>query len=321
MVEREGALTLLSGTASMVLADKISQSLGVATAEADVGRFSSGEIRVRIMESVRGSDVFIVQSTSAPVNDNLMEVLLLADAARRASAHRVTAVLPFLAYSRQDRINQSREPISAKLVANLIAEAGASRMLTVDLHTPQLQGFYDIPVDNLRAGKILGSALLEKKIANLIVVSPDSGGVHRARQMAQLLGTPLGFVDKRRSEPGVSEEIVNVIGKVRGKTVLLLDDLIDTGRTMERAVEALWDFGAEKVYIAATHAIFSDQAATRLDRLGVEQVIVTDTIEVTQPPQRHHSLSVAPMLAEAIMRIHENLSISRMFESTERDAP
>lgn len=313
MFEREGVLKIFSGNANRPLAEKITEHLGISMGQADVGRFSNGEIRVRLMENVRGADVFIVQPTSSPVNDNLMELLLLIDAARRASARRVTAVIPFYGYARQDRKERGREPISAKLVANLITTAGARRVLTMDLHAPQIQGFFDIPVDNLQGGRILSEAIYQKNLDNVMIMSPDAGGVYRARQMAKFLQAPLGFIDKRRPEPNVSE-VVNVIGKVRGKTVVIVDDMIDTGGTIAKAAQAILDLGAQAVYAASTHPVFSGQARDILNASPFHEIVVTDTILLASAPERTHVISVAPLLAEAIMRVHEDLSVSKLFE-------
>ncbi len=313
MFEREGPLKLLSGSANHPLSEKIGEYLGIPIGNADVGKFSNGEIRIRILDNVRGCDVFILQPTSSPVNDNIMELLLMIDAVRRASARRVTAVVPFYGYSRQDRKERGREPISAKLVANLIMSAGAERVLTIDLHTPQLQGFFDIPVDNLQSAGILAAAIRDKQLDQLMIFSPDARGVHRARHMAKLLSAPLGFIDKRQPEPGMPE-VVNVIGNVRGKSVVILDDLIDTGATVARAVQSIRSLGAHGIYAAATHPVFSGEAAGNLSDLALQAIIVTDTIPVPAAPERTQLISVAPLLAEAIMRIHENLSVSRLFE-------
>lgn len=313
MFEREGVLKIFTGNANRPLAEKITEHLGISIGQAVVGRFSNGEIRVRLMENVRGADVFIVQPTSTPVNDTLMELLLLIDAARRASARRVTAVIPFYGYARQDRKERGREPISAKLVANLITTAGARRVLTMDLHAPQIQGFFDIPVDNLQGGRILSEAVQQRNLDNVMIFSPDAGGVYRARQMAEFLKAPLGFIDKRRPEPNVSE-VVNVIGKVRDKTVVFLDDMIDTGGTISKAAQAILDLGAKAVYAAATHPIFSGGATDTLNSSPFQEIIVTDTIQLNTAPERTQVISVAPLLAEAIMRVHEDLSVSKLFE-------
>lgn len=313
MFEREGELKIFTGTANRPLAEQIVKNLGISLGQADVGRFSNGEIRVRLMENVRGSDVYIMQPTPSPANDNLMELLLLVDAARRASARRVTAVIPFYGYARQDRKERGREPISAKLVANLITVAGARRVLTMDLHAPQIQGFFDIPVDNLHGGRILAEAIYSKNLENLMIFSPDAGGVYRARKIAEFLSAPLGFIDKRRPEPNVSE-VVNVIGKVRDKTVVIVDDMIDTGGTIAQAAKAIMDLGARDVYAACTHPVFSGKAWHNLSHSVIKEVLVTDTIPIENPPDRTHVISVAPLLAEAIMRVHEDLSVSKLFE-------
>jgi ribose-phosphate pyrophosphokinase len=311
--EREGELKVLTGSANPELARKLADYLGVSLAPADVSRFSDGEIRVNIEENVRGTDVFIVQSTSQPVNDNLMELLLLIDACRRSSAHRITAVMPYYGYARQDRKTRSREPISAKLVANLITVAGADRVLTMDLHAPQLQGFFDIPVDNLFGNRILAEHVARLGLDNVMVFSPDAGGVNRARQLAKYLQAPLGFIDKRRPEPNVSE-VVNVIGKVKGKTVVFVDDLIDTGGTIAQAAVAVLELGAVAVYACATHAVFSGRAADTLSHAPIRSVVVTDTIPLHNAPRQVEVISVAPLLGEAIMRVHEHMSVSKLFE-------
>ncbi len=313
MSDRQGELKIFSGNANRPLAENIVSHLGLTLGQADVGRFSNGEIRVRLEENVRGTDVYIVQPTTTPVNDHLMELLLLIDAARRASARRVTAVMPFYGYARQDRKERGREPISAKLVANLITVAGARRVLTMDLHAPQIQGFFDIPVDNLHGVRILSEAIYQKHLENLMVFSPDAGGVMRARQMAKFLDAPLGFIDKRRPEPNVSE-VVNVIGKVRDKTVVIIDDMIDTGGTVALAAQAIRDLGARAVFAACTHPVFSGEAVGVLSESLIEEFVVTDTIQVDKPPRGMVAISVAPLIAEAIMRVHEDLSVSKLFE-------
>ncbi len=313
MSDRQGELKIFSGNANRPLSENIVSHLGLTLGQADVGRFSNGEIRVRLEENVRGTDVYIVQPTTTPVNDHLMELLLLIDAARRASARRVTAVMPFYGYARQDRKERGREPISAKLVANLITVAGARRVLTMDLHAPQIQGFFDIPVDNLHGVRILSEAIYQKHLENLMVFSPDAGGVMRARQMAKFLDAPLGFIDKRRPEPNVSE-VVNVIGKVRDKTVVIIDDMIDTGGTVALAAQAIRDLGARAVFAACTHPVFSGKAVDILSESVIEEFVVTDTIQVDKPPRGMVAISVAPLIAEAIMRVHEDLSVSKLFE-------
>jgi ribose-phosphate pyrophosphokinase len=311
--EREGELKLLTGSANPALAAKLAEYLGATLAPTDIGRFSDGEIRVNIEENVRGTDVFIVQPTCQPVNDNLMELLLMVDACRRSSAHRITVVVPYYGYARQDRKTRPREPISAKLVANLITGAGADRLLTMDLHAPQLQGFFDIPVDNLFGNRILAQRIEQMGLENLMVFSPDAGGVHRALQLANYLHCPLGFIDKRRPEPNVSE-VVNVIGKVKGKTVVFLDDMIDTGGTIAQAATAVLELGAVGVYACATHGVFSGQAEQTLSHAPIRSIIVTDTIPLHNAPRQVEVISVAPLLGEAIMRVHEHMSVSKLFE-------
>jgi ribose-phosphate pyrophosphokinase len=308
--DRLGELKLITGSANRDLAAALGRELNLPLTKADVSHFSDGEIRVNIEENVRGTDVFIIQSTSVPVNDNLMELLLMIDACRRSSAQRITAVMAYYGYARQDRRTRSREPISAKLVANLITEAGADRVLTMDLHAPQIQGFFDIPVDNLFGNRILGEHISRLHLDNMMVFSPDAGGVYRASQLAGYLHCPLGFIDKRRPEPNVSE-VVHVIGKVKGKTVIFVDDLIDTGGTIAQAAVAVLELGAVAVYACATHAVFSGKAAETLSHAPIRSVIVTDTIPLANAPRQVEVISVAPLLADAITRVHENQSVSK----------
>lgn len=309
----EGELKLLSGSANPELSAKLAQYLGVELARADIGKFPNGEIRVNIEDNVRGTDVFIVQPTCPPVNDHLMELLLMIDACRRSSAHRITAVVPFFGYARQDRKTRSREPISAKLVANLITVAGADRVLTLDLHAPQLQGFFDIPVDNLFGNRTLAEHMHQQDLDNVMVFSPDVGGMQRARQLAKYLECPLGFIDKRRPEPSVAE-VVNVVGRATGKNVVFVDDQIDTGGTIARAAEAVLELGAKSVYVCATHAVFSGSVAETLGHAPIRSIVVTDTIPVSNAPRQTTVVTVAPLLGEAIRRVHEHLSVSKLFE-------
>ena len=250
-------LRIFSGNANKDLALKICRHIGVELGQAEVGRFSNGEIKVLINENVRGSDVFVIQPTSSPVNDNLMELLVIIDAMRRASADRITAVVPFYGYARQDRKTRGREPITAKLVANLLVTAGVDRVLTMDLHAGQIQGFFDIPVDHLTAVALLASYIKEMNIPDLIVVSPDAGGITRARNMAEKLKTSVAFIDKRRPEPGVAE-VMHIVGKVSGKNVILVDDMIDTGGSIVQAAEALRKSGAKSIMACATHPCFPE---------------------------------------------------------------
>jgi ribose-phosphate pyrophosphokinase len=315
----DARVKILTGNANPDLAQRICDSLGLPLGQAEVGQFSNGETKVIINENVRGTDVFIVQSTCNPVNDALMELLLLIDAAKRASARRITAVVPFYGYARQDRKTRGREPISAKLVANLITTAGATRVLTMDLHAGQIQGFFDIPLDHLTGIPIIADYFASKKLEDAIVVSPDLGGVGRARTLAERLNVPIAIIDKRRPEPNVAE-VMNVIGKVKGKSVIMIDDMIDTGGTIVLGAKALLDLGAKDVYVACTHPVFSGPAVERLDSSPIKELVALDTIPLTPAQQRDKFtiLSVAPLLGEAIVRIHEDLSISKLFTDERR---
>lgn len=308
-------LKIFAGNANPELAREIARHLGIELGDMEVGRFSNGEIRVKLNESVRGSDCFVIQPTCHPVNDTLMELLIILDALRRASARRITAVIPHYGYARQDRKARGREPISAKLVANLIVTAGARRVLTMDLHADQIQGFFDVPVDHLRAVPLIAEYFKRKRLENLTVVSPDTGGVVRARELAERLGVGLAIIDKRRPEPNQAE-IMNVIGDIGGKTCILLDDMIDTAGTIVEGAQALLERGAAAVYAAATHAVFSGPAYERLAHPGLAQVVVTNTIPVDRERlgDKLDVLSVAPLFGEAIIRIHEDLSVSKMFD-------
>lgn len=312
---REGRLKIFSGNANLGLAEEIARHAGISLGSVEVGRFANGEINVIVNESVRGADVFVVQPTCSPPNETLMELLILIDAFRRASARRVTAVVPFYGYARQDRKTRGREPITAKLVANLITVAGARRVLTMDLHAGQIQGFFDIPVDHLSAVPILAEYFLQKGLTNPVVVSPDLGGITRARLLADRLRADIATVDKRRPQPNVSE-VMNIIGKVKGKTVIMVDDIIDTGGTIVEGAEALLQKGAVEVYACCTHAIFSGPAREKLDRSPLKEVVVTNTIPVNSErlPDKIKVLSVAPLLGEAILRIHQDLSVSALFQ-------
>lgn len=311
-----GRLQLFAGNANRSLAQQIASHLGMQLGDMEVGRFSNGEIKVVINENVRGSDTFLIQPTCQPVNDNLMEALIIIDALRRASAKRITAVVPYYGYARQDRKTRGREPISAKLVANLFTVAGVDRMLTVDLHAGQIQGFFDIPLDNLSAIPILADYFIRKGIAGpeVIVVSPDLGGAARARDMAHRLNCSVALVDKRRPEPNVAE-VMNIIGKVDGKVAVLVDDMIDTAGTICEAANALLERGAVEVYACGTHPVFSGPALERIERSALKEVVVTDTIPVDPGKigSKVKVLSLAPLLAEAIIRIHEDLSVSKLF--------
>jgi ribose-phosphate pyrophosphokinase len=313
-VAGSNGLKIFSGTANPELAKNIAKSLKVPLGDITVSRFSEGEIRVKINEDVRGRDIFIIQPTCPPVNDNVMELLIMLDAFWRASARRVTAVLPYYGYARQDRKDQPRVPITAKLIANIVTEAGADRALTMDLHAQQIQGFFDIPVDHLYAFPVIASYFRKKKLKNLTVVSPDVGGIKMARAYAKGLNADLAIVDKRRSGPN-EVEAMNLIGEVKGKTVLIPDDMIATGGSLVEAVNALVRFGAKDIYASCTHAVLSGNAMEKLQKSVLKEVVVTDTIPI--PPEKRTGkitvLPVAPLFGEAIIRIHNEESISSLF--------
>ncbi len=302
--------------ANRPLAEAIAGHLDIALGQAALGRFSNGEIRVIINENVRGTDSYVIQPLCGNANDSLMELLIMIDALRRASARRITAVIPYYAYARQDRKSRGREPISAKLVANLLTTAGARRVLTMDLHAPQIQGFFDLPLDHLTGVHILAEHFRSKGLDKPMVFSPDAGGVPRARELAERLGVPLGILDKRRPEPGVSE-VINIIGRAANRQIILIDDMIDTGGTIAGGAKALLEAGAEAVYACCTHPVLSGAGPENLLRSCIAEMVVTDTIplpEALRGNPRFTALSVAPLLGEAIVRIHEDLSVSHLFE-------
>jgi ribose-phosphate pyrophosphokinase len=308
-------LKIFSGNSNKALAKEICDEIGIPLGDSEVLQFSDGEIRVLLNESVRGCDVFIVQSTSNPVNDHLMELLIFVDALKRASAKSINVVIPYYGYARQDRKARSRDPITAKLVANLIQSAGAHRMISMDLHAMQIQGFFDIPVDHMLGVPILAKYFIEKQLEDVVVVSPDHGGVVRARRLADFLNAPLAIIDKRRPEPNVSE-VMNIIGDVEGKTAILIDDMIDTAGTIVLAADALKKKNVKAVYACCTHPVLSGPAMRRIDEAGIEELIVTNTIphDPEVATKKMQVLSVAPLLGEAIIRIHEEISISKLFE-------
>ena len=316
MVKLRGQeLKIFSGNANIALAKEICQRMNLPLGNAVVGRFSDGEINVQIMDNVRGMDVFVVQPTSSPGNRNLMELLIMADALKRASAARITAVLPYYGYSRQDRKVQPRVPITSKLVADLITTAGVNRVLTVDLHAGQIQGFFNIPVDNLFAAPVLLDYLRGKKFNNLRVVSPDAGGVERARAHAKRLDAALAIIDKRRDKPNVAQ-VMHIIGDVKGHDCLLLDDMVDTAGTLAEGAAALKANGARDIYAACTHAVLSGPAIQRLNDSPLVELIATNTIALDSKKQECAKLtvlSIAPLLAESITRIHEETSLSSLF--------
>jgi ribose-phosphate pyrophosphokinase len=311
----DAGIRVFSGTSNPDLARGIAASLDLPLGAINVFRYADGEIGVRIEESVRGEDVFVVQPTCPPASENLMELLVIIDAVRRASAARITAVIPYFGYARQDRKIKPREPISAKLVANLLTTAGANRVLTLDLHAGQMWGFFDIPLDHLPSRMILGDYFRGLALENIVVVSPDIGGVKRAREFAEYLQAPLAIVDKRRDRPNQVAEVVHVIGKVYRRTAILIDDIIDTGGTLVMGAEALVRRGVREVYACCTHAILSPPATTRVLRSPIRQLVVTDSIPV--PPDKRTSkttvISVAALLGEAIRRIHADQSVSDLF--------
>jgi ribose-phosphate pyrophosphokinase len=319
-----GEMVIFSGSANPSLAHRMCTRLGLPLGAAKVSRFSDGEIRVEIEQNVRGRDVYLVQSTCSPTNDNLMELLIMAEACRRASAGRVTAVMPYFGYARQDRKVQPRAPISAKLVARLVETAGIERVLTMDLHAGQIQGFFDIPVDNLYAQPVLYQYLRDHVVtrdpADTVLVSPDAGGVERARSYAKRLGCGLAIIDKRR--PGPNElEVMHIVGDVKGKTAVLVDDMIDTAGTLCKGGEAVRNHGANKVIAMATHAVLSGAAYQRIADSVYDRVVVTDTIPLRdgQPREKIEVLTVSSTFAEAIRAVHFNDSISRLFLAGEAD--
>jgi ribose-phosphate pyrophosphokinase len=307
---------LFSGNANPELAAKVAAELSLKLGNADVKKFSDGEINVEILENVRGKDVFIVQSTCAPTNDNLMELLVLVDAVRRASAVRITAVVPYLGYARQDRrVRSARVPITAKVVADMMVRVGVDRVLTVDLHAEQIQGFFDCPVDNVYGSPILLKDIEKQRYPDLMVVSPDVGGVVRARAIAKQLDTELAIIDKRRPQANVAE-VMNIIGDVSGKTCLLVDDIVDTAGTLCTAASALKDHGAEKVIAYCTHPVLSGPAIDRITESNLDELVVTDTVPLSEAAiasGRIRQLSMASMLAESIRRVSNEESISAMF--------
>lgn len=312
---RESRLQIFTCNSNPDLAREIADHIGVPLGDAEVGRFSDGEIYVRLNESVRGSDVYVIQSICHPVNQHLMELLVMVDALKRASARTINVVIPYYGYARQDRKTRARDPITAKLVANLIETAGADRIITMDLHATQIQGFFDIPVDHLLGVPILSKYFIEKQLEDVVVVSPDHGGVIRARKMAERLGAPIAIIDKRRPEPNVAE-VMNIVGDVRGRTAIIIDDIIDTAGTVMLAADALIEQGAREVYACCTHPVFSGPAIERIKKANIKEMVVTNTIPLTPEKQleKIRVLSVSPLIGEAIIRIHKELSVSKLFD-------
>ena len=308
-------LKIFTGNANPALAKEICDYLGLPLGEAFVGRFNNGEVQIMIDESVRGKDVFIIQPTSYPVNDNLMELMVMADALKRASARHITAVVPYYGYARQDRKTRGREPITAKLVANLMQTAGITRLVTIDLHAGQIQGFFDVPVDHLFGASILAKYINEKNMEDVIVVSPDLGGVTRARDLADRIGAPIAIIEKKRPEPGVAK-VMNLIGDVAGKNCIIIDDIVDTAGSLVEGAKALEEFGAKSVTAAVTHAVLTDPASERIANSNIKELIVTNTIPLPEHCNLPNitQLSVAPLLGEAIMRIFHEVSVSNLFD-------
>lgn len=297
------------------LANQIVQHIGVELGKSSVSRFSDGEIQINIEESIRGCDVFVIQSTSDPVNENLMELLIMIDALKRASAATINVVMPYYGYARQDRKARAREPITAKLVANLLETAGATRVIAIDLHAPQIQGFFDMPVDQLIAVPLLATYFKKKELSDVVVVSPDHGGVTRARRLADRLKTPIAIIDKRRPRPNVSE-VMNIIGDIEGKTAIIIDDIIDTAGTITLASDALFERGAKEVYACCTHPVLSGPAIERINHSSIKELAVTNTITLPEEKKidKITQLSIAPLLSEAIIRVYEQESVSTLFD-------
>ncbi len=310
----DGRLQIFTGNGNRQLADDISRSIEAPLGRAMVGQWRDGETRVKLEENVRGSDVFVIQSMSNPTNHHIMEMLIMIDAIRRASAARVTAVIPYFAYAKQEKKTSGREPISASLLANLLVTSGVDRVLTMDLHAPAIEGFFDVPVDHLRAIPLLASAFHHLDSQDLVAVSPDAGGVARAEEFRRRSSASLAFASKRRPEPEAAE-IMEVVGDVEGKTAVIVEDMIVSGDTVVKCAEKLTERGASKVYACAVHPVFAGDAIERIENSQIAGLWVTDTLPVMSQPKsdKIHVLTVAPLLAEAIMRIHKDLSISALF--------
>ncbi|MEH7074599.1 ribose-phosphate diphosphokinase [Neobacillus drentensis] len=306
---------LFSLNSNQTLATEMAELLGCELGKCSVSQFSDGEIQIHIEESVRGSEVYVVQSTSYPVNDNILQLLIMIDALKRASASIINVVIPYYGYGRQDRKARSREPITAKLVANLLETTGATRILTMDLHTSQIQGFFDIPVEHLYGVPILAQYFQEKGLDDIVIVAPHNGSIGRARKVANLLHAPIALIDKRRFEEN-AEEIVSVVGNVEGKNAIIIDDLVDTGYTISLAAQALAQNGAKTIYGGCTHPVFTDRAIEKIESSPIKELVVTNTIELPKgiATSKIKTISVAPLLVEAIDRIHNEKAVSPLFE-------
>lgn len=310
-------LKIFSLNSNEPLAQEVAEEIGLPLGQCSVKRFSDGEVQINIEESIRGCDVYVIQSTSDPVNENLMELLIMIDALKRASARTINVVIPYYGYARQDRKARSREPITAKLVANLMETAGATRVIAIDLHAPQIQGFFDIPIDHLVAEPILTEYFKQKGFSrdDLVIVSPDHGGVTRARKMADRMKAPIAIIDKRRPKPNVAE-VMSIVGSVEGKTAILIDDIIDTAGTITVAANALIESGAREVYACCTHPVLSGPAIERIDNSKIKELVVTNTINLPVDKQspKVKQLSTAKLLADAIVRVFEEKSVSTLFD-------
>jgi len=312
---KDKSLKVFTLNANRELAESIANHIGTPLGQCSVSTFSDGEIQINIEESVRGCDVYVVQSISAPVNLHMMELLIMIDALKRASARSINIVMPYYGYARQDRKARSREPITAKLVADLLQTAGAHRVITVDLHASQIQGFFDIPIDHLQGVPILSDYFQNKNLEDIVVVSPDHGGVTRARRMADRLKAPIGIIDKRRPRPNEAE-VMNIIGDIEGKTAIIIDDIIDTAGTITLAANALIENGAKEVYACCTHPVLSGPAIERIEDSKIKELVITNTIPLPDEKriEKVTQLSVAPLIGEAIIRVHELKSVSILFD-------
>jgi ribose-phosphate pyrophosphokinase len=309
-------LKVFSLNSNIELAEEIAKVIGVELGKCSVSQFSDGEIQINIEESIRGCDVYVIQSTSSPVNENIMELLIMIDALKRASAKTINIVMPYYGYARQDRKARAREPITAKLVANLLETAGATRVITLDLHAPQIQGFFDIPIDHLMGVPILSEHFKNKALdGDIVIVSPDHGGVTRARKMAERLKAPIAIIDKRRPKPNVAE-VMNIVGNIEGKVAILIDDIIDTAGTITLAANALMENGALEVHACCTHPVLSGPAIERIQNSKIKELVVTNTIALPEAKRidKIQQLSVAPLIGEAIIRVHEEQSVSTLFD-------
>ncbi|WML58224.1 ribose-phosphate diphosphokinase [Neobacillus sp. PS2-9] len=309
-------LKVFSLNSNVPLAREIAKVIGVELGKSSVTRFSDGEIQINIEESIRGCDVYVIQSTSSPVNENIMELLIMIDALKRASAKTINIVMPYYGYARQDRKARAREPITAKLFANLVETAGATRVICLDLHAPQIQGFFDIPIDHLMGVPILSEYFKTKDLSgDIVIVSPDHGGVTRARKMAERLKAPIAIIDKRRPRPNVAE-VMNIVGNIEGKVAILIDDIIDTAGTITLAANALVENGAAEVFACCTHPVLSGPAIERIENSKIKELVVTNSIALPEEKKSSKiiNLSVAPLIGEAIIRVHEEQSVSTLFD-------